>query len=295
MERRDFLRTAALSTLTAVSLSPLVSAQNGAILQRLRARQQQLFGRRRAGKKVLISVQLYSVRDAAARDLAGTLDKIAKMGYDGVEFAGYYGIDAKDIRKMLDNNGLKCSGTHTGIGELRGDRFERTAELHKILGAKYMIVPGGIDNYLHDVDKSKEIAEEFNKLAEKAKPLGLCVGYHAHGGDAKLIDGIPAWERLFDATNPEVVMQMDVGNYKDGGGDPYKMIEKFKRRSKTVHLKESGQGHPIIGSGEVDWQRVFALCESVGGTEWYVVEDEVTANDFDRIEQCIAALRGMGK
>jgi sugar phosphate isomerase/epimerase len=278
MERRAFLRTAALSTLAAASISPLSLGQNNSPV-----------------KKIPISVQVYSVRNAAAKDLAGTLAKIAKLGYDGVEFAGYYNHDAKDIRKMLDDSGLKCSGTHTGIGQLRGDNFEKTAEIHKALGTKFMIVPGGIDNYLHDVEKSKEIAAEFNEIAKKARTFGLSVGYHAHGGDAKLIDGTPAWERLFDATNREVVMQMDIGNYKDGGGDPYKMIEKFRGRSKTVHLKESGQGHPIIGSGTVDWKRVFTLCETIGGTEWYVVEDEVTADNFDRIEKCIIALREMGK
>jgi sugar phosphate isomerase/epimerase len=223
------------------------------------------------------------------------LAEIAKLGYDGVEFAGYYGKDAKDIRKMLDDNGLKCSGTHTGIGELRGDRFEKTIELHKTLGTKYIIVPGGIDGDLHDAEKNKRIAEEFSALAAKAKPFGMSVGYHAHGGDAKLVDGVPAWERFFDATSQDVVMQMDIGNYKDGGGDPYKMIEKFKGRSKTVHMKESGPDHPIIGSGNVEWKRVFELCETIGGTEWYVVEDEAGPDNLERIGKCITALREMGK
>ncbi len=275
MKRRVFLQTTALSTLAAASFSRFS------------------FGDEK--KKIPISVQVYSVRKAAEKDLAGVLAGIAKLGYQGVEFAGYYGNDPKDIRKMLDDNGLKCSGTHTGIGAFRGDNFEKTAELHKTLGTKYMIVPGGIDKELHDVEKNKAIAEEFNTLAEKAKAFDLCIGYHAHGGDAKLIDGIPAWERFFDATTPDVVMEMDLGNYMAGGGDPYKMIEKFKGRSKLAHMKENGPGNPIIGEGKVDWNRAFELLETVGGCEWYVVEDEVTADSLDRIGQCIAALRKMGK
>jgi len=274
MKRRRFLQTAALTTLAATSLSRFS------------------FG---AEKKIPISVQVYSVRGAAAKDLAAVLTGIAKMGYDGVEFAGYYGKDAKDIRKMLDDNGLKCSGTHTGIGAVRGDNFDKTVELHLTLGTKYIIVPGGIDGDLHDVEKNKAIAEEFSKIAEKAKPFGLSIGYHAHGGDAKLIDGIPAWERFFDATSADVVMQMDIGNYMAGGGDPYKMIEKFKGRSKTVHLKENGPDNPIIGDGKVDWKRAFDLLETIGGAEWYVVEDEEDANSLERIEKCIQALRKMGK
>ena len=73
------------------------------------------------------------------------------------------------------------------------------------------------------------------------------------------------------------------------------MIEKFKGRSKTVHLKEAGQGNPIVGSGDVDWKRALELCETVGGTEWYVVEDESDPENFDRIEKCLIALREMGK
>ena len=275
MERRTFLQTAALSTLAATSFSHCS------------------FGAEK--KKIPIAVQVYCVRKAAEKDLAAVLEGIAKIGYEAVEFAGFYGKEAKDIRKMLDGNGLKCTGSHTGIGTLRGDNFGKTAEFHQTLGGKYMIVPGGIDKDLHDVEKNKAMAEEFNKLAEKAKALGLCVGYHAHGGDAKLIDGIPAWERLFDATSPDVVMQMDIGNYQMGGGDPYRMIEKFKGRSKTVHLKEAGPNAPIIGDGEVDWKRAFELCETVGGTEWYIVEDEKGPESLERVEKCYAALRKMGK
>ena len=301
MERRTFLRTVALSALAAVSMSPLSLGQNRLEQLRqqfLRARQRTWRGDvllNRKQKKIPISLQLYSVRNAASRDLAAVLKQIAQLGYDGVEFAGYYNNDVKDIRKMLDDNGLKCSGTHTGLGELNDDRFERTAEIHKTLGTKYMIVPGGIDEDLHDVERNKRIAERFNKLAEKAKPFGLFIGYHAHGGDARVVEGIPAWERFFDATIPEVVMQMDIGNYMEGGGDPYKMLEKFKGRSKTIHLKEAGRGDPIIGSGEVDWKRIFALSETIGGVEWYVVEDEAGPNDYERIEKCILALRKMGK
>ena len=286
MERRTFLRTAALSTLAAASISPLSFGQNGP-LQRLRERRQ---GR----KKIPIAVQVYSVRKAAEKDLADTLARIAKMGYDGVEFASpdYFGKDIKDVRKMLDDNGLKCSGTHTPLVRFRNE-FEKTAEIHKMLGTKFMIVPGGVSNA--SVEQNKAIADEFNKFAEQAKSFGLSIGYHAHGGDAKLIDGVPSWERFFDATVPGVIHQMDLGNYQMGGGDPYKMIEKFKGRSKTVHLKEAGQGDPIIGDGEVDWKRALELCETVGGVEWYVVEDEKTPDSFDRIEKCIVALRGMGK
>ncbi|MDO4630599.1 MAG: sugar phosphate isomerase/epimerase family protein [Planctomycetia bacterium] len=273
MQRRTFLKVALLTGLGATTMNTLPIFAN-------------------TSKKVKISVQLYSVRDAANKDLAGTLKAIAKMGYDGVEFAGYYGHSAEDIRKMLDDNGLVCSGTHTGIGALRGDNFERTVEFHKILGTKNMIVPGGIDRELHTVEGNKAIAEEFNQIAKKAAALDMRVGYHAHGGDAKVIEGIPAWQRFASATCKDVVLQMDVGNYMNGGGDPYKMIEMFPGRALTVHVKDSGG---ILGEGRVEWDRVWNLCETSGNTEWYVVEEESRPKELTLIEKAIKNLRAMGK
>ena len=275
MRRRSFLKSAALATVGASLLPSLAFAT--------------------PKKKIPLGVQIYSVRDAAKNDLEGTLKGIAKIGYECVEFAGYYGKDPKDIRKMLDDCGLACCSTHTGLGEIRGDKFEKTVDIHKTLGAKLIIVPSMGDHT--SVDGAKKIAEEFNAIAEKAKKWDMFIGYHAHGHDAQLIDGIPAWERFFDAVDEDIVHQMDIGNYQSGHqgtpGDPYKMIEKFKGRSKSVHLKEGGPNSPIIGSGTVDWKRTFELCETVGGTEWYIVEDEKGPNSLERIEKCFKAIQEM--
>ena len=315
MDRRAFLRTATLSTLAAISTP---SFSSGQVLQRVQERRQALTNQMRARqqvrqriatmpKKIPIGVQLYSVRYAAERDLPGTLKTIARMGYEGVEFAGYYGHDIEDVRKMLDDNGLKCCGTHTLLDQLRGNNFERTAEINQILGSEFVIVPWIDTAYLYDADGNRRIAEEFNRFAERAKPFGLYVGYHAYHGDARLVDGISAWERFFDATVPEVVHQMDVANYKEGNGDPYAMIEKYPGRSRTIHLSEIGQdkdisNRPTFGNGIVDWQRVFELSETVGGVEWYIVEDVRYNVEDDReraslnlIEKNLAALRRMEK
>ena len=91
-------------------------------------------------------------------------------------------------------------------------------------------------------------------------------------------------------------MQMDIGNCLEGGGDPYEPISKFPGRSKAIHLKEWSDNGAPVGEGKVDWKRIFELCETVGGTEWYVVEHEVgSSNDLAGIEACIKNLRKMGK
>ena len=270
--RRDFLKTAAASAAGISILSPLSFAVEG--------------------KRIPIAVQVYSVRKAAANDLPGTLKKLADIGYEGVEFAGYYGIDAKDIRKYLDDTGLKCCGTHTQLGDIRKD-FDKVVDIHKTLGTKYIIVPYISPKEFDTVDKIKKYVDEFNGFAEKAKAVGMMVGYHAHAGDAQQVEGKTAFERFFEGTVKDVVMQVDVGNYMSGGGDPYKMLELFKGRAQTIHLKEFGG--TAIGTGKVDWKKIFELCETIGATEWYIVEDEVKADTFDALIDDFAGLKKLGK
>lgn len=232
--------------------------------------------------KIGLGVQLYSVRQAAAKDLAGVLKGVKQMGYEAVEFAGYYGHTAYDLKKMLDENGLKCCGTHTGLDQLLGDNFQKTVDFHKIIGCEYIIVPWLGDDKRATVPALGATAKLFNELAEKLKPFGMKTGYHAHGGDFKAVPGTKRtqWEVLFGSTSSDVVMQMDCGNCMDGGGDPLEIMKKFPGRSESVHLKEFGGPHgAVVGEGKVDWKGVFEFCPKAGGTKWYVVEHEVEGID----------------
>ncbi len=251
-----------------------------------------------AKKKIPIGLQLYSVRQDAAKDLPGVLKAVAEMGYEGVEFAGYYGHSAQDIRKLLDDNGLKCCGTHTGLNTLFPENFDATVEFNKTIGNKYLIVPGMPDDRLNSVEAIKNTAAMFDEWAPKAAEHGMVVGYHAHGGDFRKVDGdVTRWDLFFKSTKPEVVMQLDVGNCIGGGGDPYAVIERFPGRSLTIHLKEHGGPRgAAVGEGTVDWKRIFQLCETVGGTEWYIVEQESYDTDpLGSVRRCLENLRKMGK
>lgn len=248
-------------------------------------------------KKIPIGLQLYSVRQACQKDLPGVLRAVAKMGYQGVEFAGYYGRKAKELRKLLDANGLKCCGTHTGLNTLTGDALKGTVEFNQILGNKFLIAPGLPGGRLASVRAVKETAKLFSELAEKVKPQKMRVGYHAHGGDFRRFDGETAWDILFSNASSDVVMQLDIGNCIGGGGDPIAILKKFPKRSATIHLKEHG-GKPeaVVGEGDVKWDEVFRLCETTGGTEWYIVEHERGAGSpLDNVRRCIENLRKMGK
>jgi len=252
---------------------------------------------KRARGRIPIGLQLYSVRQACQENLPPVLEAVAKMGYAGVEFAGYYGRTAEELRQLLDQNELKCCGTHIRLDTLTGDALKETVAFNQTLGNKFLIVSSMPKKLLETVQTIKETAKIYDEIAAKVKEEGMHVGYHAHGGDFALVDGRPAWDIFFESTCPDVTMQLDIGNCIGGGGDPIATLKRFPGRSLTVHLKEHG-GPPeaVVGEGEVDWKQVFEICEASGGTEWYIVEHERGAGDpIKNVARCLKNLRKMGK
>ncbi len=235
----------------------------------------------RSGKPLPVGVQLYSVRTDCAKDLPGTIAAVAKMGYQGVEFAGYYNYKAPDLRKMLDANGLACCGTHTAMDTLSDANLAATIEFNRILGNKYLIVPYIAVEGPNARDEWLRIADRFNVLAEKVKPAGMWVGYHSHFNDFKPIDGQMPWDILFGRTNPEVIMQLDTSNAASAGVDPALYLRRYPGRARTIHIKEFSKTNKnaILGEGDVNFGEVFTLCETVGKTEWYIIEEEDKTNN----------------
>lgn len=243
-----------------------------------------------------IALQIYSVRDDAAKDLFGVLNRVAKMGYDGVEFAGYYGHAASDIRKALDDLGLKAEGTHTGIGEFSDEKIGATIETHHILGAKFAIVPWLPEDARNTPDACKATAEQLTAISERLRGEGLRCGFHAHEGDMHPLEGgKSAWDLLAQWTPSDFIMQYDTANGMSGGADPVQPILDWPGRNASVHLKEAND--EVIGEGPIPWARVFEASENGGGVEWYVVEHEAAGplSAMDAVEACLVNLRKMGK
>lgn len=254
--------------------------------------------------KAQIALQVYSVRDYAAKDLEMTLGKIAEIGYKGVEFAGYYNHKAEDIRKMLDKYGLKAVGTHLRPTALLGEEFKKTVEFEKILGNKNLIVSSGLADALTNESAVRMAAWLFNELADKAEQEGMRIGYHAHGPDFTWLEKAKTtgWNLFFKKTKDSVIMQMDVGNCLNGGNDPYSPMEMFPKRNVLVHFKPGGPSGIILGSKEdpVDWNRVFKVCEANNITEWYIVEQSKAkegpfSDSMTVAKGCFDALKALGK
>jgi sugar phosphate isomerase/epimerase len=258
--RRDFLKRSAAATAVTAALSP--SALFAAA----------------AKAKIPIGVQLYSVRKDCEKDLPGTLNQVGKIGYKAVEFAGYYGRDAKTLRKLLDDAGLKCCGTHAQIDTLLDDKLEKTIEFNQTIGNKYLIVPGLAEKYRKTKEDWQKTADLFTEIADKAKPSGMVVGYHNHSVEFEELGGEIPWDTFFNRASKDVKIQFDIGNamHAKTPGLATTYLRKFPGRTVSVHAKPYSKSNPnaLIGQDDLPWKQIFDLCENVAGLEWYIIEYE---------------------
>lgn len=247
--------------------------------------------------KPRVGVQLYSVRDLCGKDLIGTLKAIKEMGYAGIEFAGYYGKSAKELKTILDDIGLVACGTHTGLDSIKPENINKTIEFAQEVGNRYLMVPG---MNAGDAAGWINFAKIFSVAAETAKGAGMYVGYHNHQHEFRdKFDGKCKWDIFFSNASEDVCQQLDVGHCVSADEDPVYWIQKFPNRSRTLHAKEIYPGPGILGQvpeGKkgVDWDAVFAATDA-DVTEWYVVESEADPKTLENIRGCVDFLKAKGR
>jgi sugar phosphate isomerase/epimerase len=251
-------------------------------------------------KRIPIGLQLYSVRRDCGKDIDASLKQVADMGFEGVEFAGYYKYksDAKGLKKKLDELGLKAAGTHIGANSFAGDKLKATIEFHQTIGCQFLIVPG--DGRFTHPEKSKEFADLMNKAAAELKPLGLFCGYHNHTKEFKKHEDKTYWDLFAERTSKDVILQQDVGWTKTAGLDPAALVRRYPGRTRTTHFKAStSKGAKdlkhFIGQDAVDWKPVITACYEVGGTEWFTVEQEAYPDGKTPMECCRISLENLKK
>jgi sugar phosphate isomerase/epimerase len=248
--------------------------------------------------RIPIALQLYSIREDCARDLEGSIKAVAEMGYEGVEFAGYYERGADELKGLCDAHGLQIVGTHIRIDTLLGEALEETVAFNKTLDNRYLIVPGLSEERRNSRAAWLATAGLFDEIAARLEPHDMQTGYHNHHIEFQELEGELPWDTFFGNTRQEVVMQLDTGNMYHGGAEPVGFLAKYPGRAQLVHLKEHSHSNDqaLIGEGEVEWARVFEICESSGSTEWYIVEQESYAySPLECVERCLRNLQQMGK
>jgi sugar phosphate isomerase/epimerase len=242
-----------------------------------------------------VGLELYSVRDHLTKDLHGTVRAVAKLGYEVVEFySPYYSWTtetAKDVRKLLDDLGIRCPSTHNGAQALTAEGLPKAIELNQILGSRHIIMASA--GRVSGVDGWKAVAGRLSAASEKLKPLGMAAGFHNHRVEWEPVDGVRPMDVLGDNTPPEVVLQLDVGTCVQAGADPVAWIRKHPGRIRSIHCKDwsPDRGFAVLtGEGTSPWAQIIQAAESGGGVEFYLIEQEEGPADEQllRAERCLA-------
>lgn len=241
--------------------------------------------------KAKVGLGLYTVRSEMEKGVADTLQAVSALGYGEVEFAGYYGHTAKEIKAMLADTGLVSPSTHVRL-EGFGNDFETALDLATEVGHRYIILP-----YLQQEDRTldryKEIFDMLNVAGEKAKSRGMSVAYHNHAFEFEMVDGHQPYELLLERTDPELVkLQLDLYWLHVAGVDPLSLINRFPGRVPLVHVKDRTDSGDMVevGAGVIDFKRIFDAAEKAG-LEHYFVEHDRPEEPMQSIASSIQSLR----
>lgn len=261
-------------------------------------------------RKYPIGLELYSVRGELARDLPNTLRTVAKFGYEVVEFfSPYFGWTfsyAKDVRRQLDDLGLRCLSTHNGFSSLTpgSETMARAIELNQILGARTIVMASPPPN-TKTAEDWQRVCGQLTAAVEQLTPHGLAAGFHNHRVEWL---PTPAGPRIMDliaaATPREFMLQLDVGTCMEAGADPVAWIKAHPGRIQSVHLKDWAPGtkadeksyRVLFGEGLSPWKDILATAEAVGGVEFFLLEQEGSRfSEFETAERSIANWRAFRK
>lgn len=294
--RRDFLKHGALMAGSALFLPRLLQAMESA-----------------PGKlHYAPGLQLYTVRDAMAKDPKGTLARVAEIGYTQVEGATYtgtelyYGMDTKTFSQVLKSNHLVMPSSHYILGsvEMQGKYpkgtilhdWERAVEdAHKV-GQKYMVCAFLFPQERSSLDDYKRIAEQFNKAGETCRKAGIQFCYHNHNFEFVKMDGQVPYEVLLAHADKNLVkMEMDIYWVTKAGWDPLALFKEHPGRFELWHVKDMDntpkQFFTEVGHGIIDFKRIFAHAKEAGMKQFFVEQDICPGNPFDSIKMSLDYLK----
>lgn len=246
-------------------------------------------------KTIPVAVQMYSLREESQKDFAGTLKKVAELGFDGVEFAGFGGLTAEEVKVLLDEYGLQAAASHVPLEELENN-LAKVIEEQKIIGSKYVVCPYLMPNRRSEEDYQSLITL-LDEIGETCRQEGITLCYHNHDFELeRLKDGRVALEAIFNDTNPEnVKTELDIYWLTKAGEKPVEWISRYNNRAPLVHLKDmtndEEQFFAELGTGGVDLEAVLNIGEETGVNWWVVEQDMSRRTPFESIEMSINYLK----
>jgi len=261
-----------------------------------------------------IGLQIYTVRNEAAKDLPGTLKAIADIGYSEVELAGLPTRPVAEMRTLLGDTGLAVPSMHASMSDLQAGAEQRI-EYAKALGIQYLVcsfpwtanarlAPGSMAAGL-TLDDWKWNAEQLNRIGELAHKAGIRCGYHNHNMEFRSHGGVVAYDELLRLTDPALVtMEMDIGWVVTAGQDPVAYLRKYADRISMLHVKDVRKDLQVttelkaqtteVGSGKIDWKALFAATRPETIRHYFVEQENFAGSPLEAVKTSFEYLRKLG-
>jgi sugar phosphate isomerase/epimerase len=286
--RRDFLRLTAAGTIGAVVLSNYSCKNQG----KAAAKEVDL-------KSFGVGIQLYTLRDALAADVPGSLKRISDLGYKYLELADYadgkfYGYAPLEFKKLVNDLGMEIISSHTqveGVG-VTPESAKKMAEDHALIGAQYCIQPWIVEEMRTSVASYQRMAANWNQIGQVMKDAGLQFGYHNHNFEFATVEGkIPYFDIMMAELDKNlVIMELDTFWVTKAGHNPVDIINKYPGRFHLLHFKDAASNQPPffevikddiapVGTGVIDFKAILAVKETAGA-KYLIVEQDETKGDM---------------
>lgn len=243
-------------------------------------------------KNIPIALQLWSVREEMTRDFAATATAVSRMGYAGVELAGYGNLDCKRVNQTLRDLGLKVAGMHANAPTLLAG-VNAVVDDALLLGTGDVVCSWWPPVQLASAAACQKIGEQLNEIGSVLRAWNLRFSYHNHAAEMKVIDGRTALDWILSAAEPRNLgTELDVYWVRHGGQSPADCLNRYGDRVQLIHLKDQKE----IGTGPVDFTEIFSAADRIGAVKWYIVEqEEYSTTPLEGVRAGIEQLRRWGR
>lgn len=262
--------------------------------------------------KQYIGLQLYTVRDAMQSDAAGTLAKVAQLGYNSVEGATYtgsekfYGMSPTEFAALLKQNGLIMPSSHYRLGEEKTNNedvkgtmlhdWNKAVDDASALGIKYMVCAYLSDSERGGIDHYKYVADQLNKAGERCKKAGIQLCYHNHSFEFDSQSGKLPYDTLLNETDKNLVkMEIDLYWITKAGKDPIALFNEHPGRFPLWHIKDmdrtADKNFTEVGNGTIDFKKIFTHANKAGLKYFFVEQDKTPGDPFASITQSISYIK----
>jgi sugar phosphate isomerase/epimerase len=243
-----------------------------------------------------IALQLYTVREETSRDMVGTLQKLAAVGYRAFEFAGFGNSDVREVRAALDDLGVRATSAHFGLDTFENS-LSKVIDDMRTLGAEYAVVAWIPPECREDAAGIHRMADEFNGWAEKLRGEGLGFAYHNHDFEFAPLDGTNIFDIIVGKTEPNLVkLELDVYWVRFADREPLEVIRSNAGRIPLLHIKDMAPNRDIevVGEGVTSWKEILEAGAGAG-TEWYIIEHDLPKDALSDVERALRYLESQAK